>query len=148
MLGEVKEWSTRRVFGRRPELAAAAPWRRRTARSVVGWGPACRERSSGRFKGSARARPDEGQRGQAGPRQVRRRAEPYHGGQGGYGSARFRGVPAVRGTLGHGQPGEHARGLGNVRRWAGSRGAGTGAGRRGGGVARERPNCADQLGSN
>jgi hypothetical protein len=26
----------RRVFGRRPELAAAAPWRRRTARSVAG----------------------------------------------------------------------------------------------------------------
>jgi hypothetical protein len=59
------------------------------------------------------------QLGQTGPRRYGGGQRPYHGGQGATAARRprvrqrgFRDIPAIRGTLGHGQPGEHARRVG------------------------------------
>jgi hypothetical protein len=58
---------------------------------------------------------------------------PYHGGQGGYGGADSTAFPPFEAPWGVGDLGKVRADLGNMRRWARSRGAGTGAAARAGG---------------
>jgi hypothetical protein len=79
----VTRWLEGREVGLRPELAAAAPWRRRVARLRQSGGAACRGEAGAALKAARGQGSRHGQRGygvgQSG-RGVRRRAGPYHGG--------------------------------------------------------------------